>query len=102
MTSRMAVSYPGKFKALAIAAGSYATCAGILCDVGPVSAQHPPTLFLHGLLDPVVPDRDDGGVRRQARRCGVPTRKVIEATALHRWIAASPDEVLAWFKKYDV
>jgi hypothetical protein len=32
---------------------------------------------------------------------GIPTRKVIEATALHRWIAASPDEVLAWFQRYD-
>ena len=28
MTSRMAVSYDGRFRALAIAAGSYATCAG--------------------------------------------------------------------------
>ena len=39
ITSRMAVSYPGKFKALAIAAGSYAP-RRILCDVGPVSAQY--------------------------------------------------------------
>lgn len=102
MTSRMAVSYPGRFKALAIAAGSYATCAGILCSVGPVGADHPPTLFLHGLIDPVVPIITMEAYSNALLAAGVPTRKVIEATALHRWIAASPGEVVAWFQKYDV
>jgi len=101
MTSRMAVSYPGRFRALAIAAGSYATCAGILCNVGPIGADHPPTLFLHGLLDPVVPIITMEAYAAKLAAAGVPTRKVIEATALHRWIAASPDEVLAWFRTYD-
>jgi len=46
MTSRMAVSYEGEFRALAIAAGSYATCGGILCVI-PIflPRDHPPTLF---------------------------------------------------------
>lgn len=102
MTSRMAVSYPGRFKALAIAAGSYATCLGILCDVGPVGPGHPPTLFLHGLLDPVVPIITMDAYHDKLAGVGVPVRKVVEPTALHRWIAASPGEVLAWFRRYDV
>lgn len=102
MTSRMAVSYPGRFKALAIAAGSYATCAGILCSVGPVDSGHPPTLFLHGQLDPVVPIITMEAYDSALVAAGVPTRKVVEPTALHRWIAASPDEVLAWFRRFDV
>lgn len=102
MTSRMAVSYPGRFRALAIAAGSYATCAGILCDIGPVTAEHPPTLFLHGLLDPVVPIVTMEAYADKLGSVGVPVRKVVEATALHRWIAASPDEVLSWFRRFDV
>jgi len=101
MTSRMAVSYPGRFRALAVAAGSYATCAGILCSVGPIPADHPPTLFLHGLIDPVVPIITMEAYYSALLSAGVPTRKVVEATALHRWIAASPDEVLAWFQRYD-
>lgn len=101
MTSRMAVSYPGKFKALAIAAGSYATCAGILCSVGPIPPDHPPTLFLHGLLDPVVPIVTMEAYESRLRSEGIPTRKVVESTALHRWIAASPGEVVAWFERYD-
>lgn len=101
MTSRMAVSYPGRFKALAIAAGSYATCAGILCSVGPIPEDHPPTLFLHGLLDPVVPIITMEAYESRLRADGVPTRKVVESTALHRWIAASPGEVVSWFERYD-
>jgi len=82
MTSRMAVSYAGsfifsflffkkkknshfnslllnillgEFLSLAVAAGSYATCAGPLCVVPNLPLNHPPTLFLHGGLDPIVP-----------------------------------------------
>ncbi len=33
MTSRMAVSYPGQFRALAIESGSYATCLGPICSI---------------------------------------------------------------------
>lgn len=100
MTSRMAVSYPGRFKALAIASGSYATCIGPLCAVGPIPADHPPTLFLHGGLDPVAPLFTMDLYRDGLTRAGIETRRVVDPLALHRWISASPGEVLNWFRTH--
>ncbi|HET9992660.1 MAG TPA: PHB depolymerase family esterase, partial [Kofleriaceae bacterium] len=42
MTSRMAVSYPGVFRALADHSGSYATCSAICVVPTPLPADHPP------------------------------------------------------------
>ncbi|MCP4500742.1 MAG: hypothetical protein GY822_12345 [Deltaproteobacteria bacterium] len=56
MTSRMAVSYPGRFVALAIVAGGHATCSGPICNLpDALPRDHPPTVFLHGKQDVVVP-----------------------------------------------
>jgi dienelactone hydrolase len=98
MTSRMAVSYPGRFRALAIASGSYATCGGVLCVVpSTLPADHPPTLFLHGMLDTLVPIATMMQYEAQLHDQGVATRVVTEAAAGHQWIAAAPDEVPSWF-----
>src|SRR5262249_10972497 len=48
MTSRMAVSYPGRFRALCDHSGSYATCSDVCVVPTPLPSQHPPTLFLRG------------------------------------------------------
>ena len=58
MTSRMAVSYPGKFRALADHSGSYATCSDTCTVPTPLPSNHPPTLFLHGDTDAIVPRRE--------------------------------------------
>lgn len=97
MTSRMALAYPGRFKALAIQSGSYATCAGILCDVGYIPEDHPPTLFLHGALDPVVPIITMDAYRNKAAAQGIPTKRVVDLLSLHEWIPQAPAEVRAWF-----
>ncbi|MCA9495174.1 MAG: hypothetical protein KC621_34840, partial [Myxococcales bacterium] len=56
MASRLAVWQPDRFDAIAIVAASYASCSGALCQVpDELPAEHPPTLFLHGAIDPVVP-----------------------------------------------
>ena len=56
MASRVAEAYPGRFRALAIHSASYAACAGWLCAVpADLADDHPPTLFLHGGLDALVP-----------------------------------------------
>lgn len=65
MTSRTAnefASRPGQFvpahpfRAVAIESASFESCAGALCVIPtPLPATHPPTLFLHGLIDPIVP-----------------------------------------------
>ncbi|MEZ5227104.1 MAG: hypothetical protein R2710_10630 [Acidimicrobiales bacterium] len=38
--------------------------------------------------------------RDMLRQKGIETRRVVDPTALHRWISSSPAEVLAWFDKH--
>ena len=98
MTSRMAVSYAGRFKSLAIASASYASCSGGLCNVPkPLPVDHPPTLFLHGQQDNVVPIATMESYRDELASEGHAVKAIIDPTAGHEWIAAAPDAVLAWF-----
>jgi hypothetical protein len=100
MTSRMAVSYQGRFRALAIESGSYATCSGPLCTVPDLPADHPPTLFLHGGADPVVPVTTMYTYRDKLTAMAIPTRTVVDPLFMHGWIPAAPDEVFGWFNTY--
>jgi poly(3-hydroxybutyrate) depolymerase len=97
MTSRMAVSYPGRFKALAIASASYATCVGLICSVPDLPANHPPTLFLHGLLDPIVPVYTMESYRRSLRARGREACEIVHTWAGHRWIPEAPLAIERWF-----
>lgn len=98
MTSRMAQSYPGRFRALAVAAGSWATCGGPLCSVpNPLPADHPPTLFLHGERDDTVPVETMRAYAAQLSSQGLEAKVVTDPDAGHAWISASPAEVPAWF-----
>jgi dienelactone hydrolase len=98
MTSRMAVSYSGRFRALVIAAGSYATCGGGLpCLVPPLPGDHPPTLFLQGGVDPLVPVWQMQAYYDALIRAGFETQAIIDPNESHGWIPASPDQILAWF-----
>jgi dienelactone hydrolase len=101
MTSRMAVSYAGQFRALAIASGSYATCSGPLCSVPtPLPADHPPTLFLHGDADPLVPLWTMQLYRDALAAEGRSVKTIIQPGAGHQWIAAAPDAVVQWFDEW--
>lgn len=96
MTSRMAVSYPGTFRALAVQSASYATCSA-LCLVPPLPGDHPPTLFLHGGLDLIVPVPTMESYRNALLRDGHEVKTVLNNTAGHEWL---PEAVLAipdWF-----
>jgi len=96
MTSRMAVAYPGRFRALAICSASYATCSGPLCVVPDLPADHPPTLFLHGAADAVVPISTMRPYAAALRPL-VPVDVVVDDEAGHAWIPAAPDAVAGWF-----
>jgi hypothetical protein len=99
MTSRMAVSYQGMFKALAIASGSYATCGGGLpCTVPDLPADHPPTLFLHGGSDPLVPVAQMQAYRDKLVAMGCETKAIVDPDFKHGWLALAPEQVLAWFQ----
>jgi len=98
MTSRMAVSYPGHFRALAIESGSYATCAGPVCSVpAALPKDHPPTLFLHGDVDNIVPIATAKDYYQKLMKNGIETKFVEDPKASHEWLSTAPDDVTQWF-----
>ena len=98
-TSRMAVSFPGRFRALAIQSASYATCVGIRCKIPQqLPGNHPPTLFLHGMADRVVPWTSMQPYHDRLLYQGIKTAMYTEAASGHAWFAASPEQILGWFK----
>lgn len=97
MTSRMAVSYPGRFRALAIESASYATCSGFVCDVPDLPADHPPTLFLHGAEDAIVPLGTAEAYAEALAAQDTEARVLVDPSAGHAWIDAAPSATVAWF-----
>ena len=97
MTSRMAQAYPGRFRALAIHSAAWATCSGALCVVPRLPAGHPPTLFLHGEDDLVVPMRTAEGYERDLRAQGTATDFVSDPQVGHAWLPAAPGAIGDWF-----
>jgi dipeptidyl aminopeptidase/acylaminoacyl peptidase len=98
MTSRMAIQYADRFRALAIESASYATCAGPICDVpDDLPTNHPPTLFLHGNDDDIVPIATAWTYHDKLAAKGVMVDFVVDETAGHRWIDAAPSATLAFF-----
>ncbi len=101
MTSRMAVSYRGVFRALAVNSGSYATCVGPLCSVpDELPLDHPPTLFLHGRLDTTVPLFTMQRYRDRLDAQGIETDALIDPLASHRWLSSAPEAIVAWFENH--
>ena len=98
MTSRMAVSYRGRFKALAIQSASYATCpVGPLCVPPALPSDHPPTLLLAGLLDPIVPVWTIAAYNTRLLAEGHKTQLIVGDLATHEWLSESPKAVVDWF-----
>jgi predicted esterase len=98
MTSRMAVSYPGRFRALAIESGSYATCLGPICMIPSVlPADHPPTLILHGDADTIVPVSTAKAYYDALVSNGIEAKFIEDPTAGHQWLEVAPSAVTSWF-----
>jgi len=98
LTSRMALSYAGTFKALAIAAGSWATCAGAACVLpAALPADHPPTLFLHGRADVTVPLFTAESYVKALEGQGTEAPLVIDDAAGHEWLKNSPERMSDFF-----
>ena len=101
MTSRMALSYPGRFKALAVHSASWATCGGPLCIVPDLlPADHPPALFLHGEKDAVVPTATMRTYEAKLRAQGVETRVVTNPDAAHEWLEVGVTELRDFFRTH--
>ena len=98
MTSRMAVSYPGRFRALAVASGSYATCLGPLCNIpSKLPSDHPPTLLLHGGRDSTVSISTARDYEAKLMSNGIESRFVEDPAAGHQWLSTAPDDIAQWF-----
>jgi poly(3-hydroxybutyrate) depolymerase len=101
MTSRLAIAYTSRFKALAIAAGSYATCGGPVCSIpDALPPNHPPTLFLHGGMDPLVPPSTMTPYHDKLAAMGIATQIVIDPQFTHGWIPATPAQLVRWFNQF--
>ncbi|MDG9978992.1 extracellular medium-chain-length polyhydroxyalkanoate depolymerase [Ectopseudomonas oleovorans] len=100
-SSRMAVSFPGKFRALAIQSASYASCVGARCTLpATLPANHPPTLFVHGMADRVVPWSSMQPYHDRLLYQGIDTALYSEPSGAHQWFAASPGQILDWFTRH--
>jgi len=102
MTSRMAVSYPGWFVALAVQSGGYASCpGGVACTPTlPLPANHPPTLFLHGALDVAVPVSDSESYYQALVAQGTETEILVDAQIIHEVLKIAPQAVTCWFLQH--
>lgn len=97
MTSRMAVSYPERFLALAVHSGSYATC-GAVCFVPEMPQTHPPTLFMHGEDDLVVHPPMMRLYRDALDDAGFETETFVVEGG-HAWLAPSAQEIPRFFRE---
>jgi len=100
MTSRMAISYRKMFKALVIQSASYCICSGPLCVVPELPSDHPPTLFLHGRLDPVVPIFTMWKYHDKMVASNLTTKVIVNDYDFHEWIKEAPENVYKWFMTY--
>lgn len=101
-TSRMAVSFKNEFKALAIHSASYATCLGALkCNVPELMPEgHPPTLFIHGENDFIVPVETMIEYATRVKQSGVKTKIYVEKEGGHEYFRQTPNLILSWFLKH--
>ncbi len=98
MTSRMAEAYPGRFSALAVISGSWATCLGPFCTLpDTLPADHPPTFFGHGQLDPIVPIGTMHKYEDALDAAGVETDELVSPDTLHAWFEGEADAIDGWF-----
>ena len=100
MTSRMAVSYPGKFRALVDHSGSYATCSNVCSVPTPLPTDHPPTLFLHGDQDAIVPMSAITPYFDALSMEGHETKVITDPSAGHQWLSEGPVAIPNWFDSH--
>ena len=100
-SSRVAVDMSDTFKAVVIAAGAYMTCGGPLCYAPwSVPPNHPPTMFLHGFIDPIVPYWTMLEYYHVLQRENITTELHTCATCTHQWIPSSAQLVYPFFKQF--
>lgn len=98
MTSRMALTWPGTFRALSISSASWATCGGAACVLpDTLPAGHPPTQFLHGGGDVTVPLFTAQAYVDALTAQGFEAELIIDDELGHAWLPEAPERVVDWF-----
>ncbi|MFO8077196.1 MAG: prolyl oligopeptidase family serine peptidase [Thermoplasmatota archaeon] len=107
MCSRLALNYEHLFNAIAVNSGCNAESI-TLSQRGPVfdihssynlSADHPPTILLHGQRDQLVPVQCATNYYQDLRNSSVETQILIAPTHGHIWLSAYNQDILNWFSK---
>ncbi len=96
-SSRMAITFPEQIRAVAIQSASYATCVGFMCWVGLIPDNHPPTLFLHGRQDDVVPISTMKKYAQALLKKNIPFSIWVDEHQGHEWSIEAPQKILNWF-----
>jgi poly(3-hydroxyoctanoate) depolymerase len=100
-TSRLVLTFPGIFKAIAIQSGSFADCLGPLCSMpDSLPDDHPPTLFLHGQKDIAVPVETAVKFHELLKDEGIESEMIIDPQARHAWIDVAPEAIRHWFSTH--
>lgn len=100
-SSRMAIEFPEKFRAIAIHSASYANFSGLLMPPILRSLEnHPPTLFVHGTSDIVVPIESAKPYIKKLNRHGVENKMVEVQGEGHGWFENSPADITNWFLQH--
>jgi len=106
MASRMAYSYPGQFRSITVQSASYFYCGGEYCPASVAKAlaslygTHPPTLFLHGTSDSLVPVETSELYHNALKAHNIDTRRITGRNVNHQWLDEAPKEVLAWIEAH--
>jgi len=97
-SSRVAVEFPDKFKAIAIQAGSYATFMGPYTPkIEPLPENHPPTLFIHGTADKIVPIETTEPYIAALNAKKIENQMIAIPDEGHAWFTNSPVDITNWF-----
>ena len=67
------------------------------CSVPALPSDHPPTLFLHGATDPLVPIATMTSYRQALVTGGHDAMSVVAPDRGHEWIPQAVTAVPAWF-----
>ncbi len=90
-----------KLRALIVQSGSYATCNGSTCTLpAQLPANHPPTLFLHGADDTIVPPATMQIYHDRLKAMGVEVGLFLAPGVRHAILAESPALVLDWVRRH--
>ena len=91
------MSYAGRFRSLVVHSGSYAQCSTICVLPTTLPSDHPPTLFLHGAQDDLVPLSVMTSYKDELVAEGHVASAIVRDDLGHEWIPEAATAIRDWF-----